>query len=67
VTRFYYINEMQFSDDLMLQKLSADEKQRALSYATIETPQRTDVGWVVTRNIHLGENVPDYKPCPVAE
>jgi protocatechuate 3,4-dioxygenase beta subunit len=64
---FYYINEMQFSDDPMLQKMNAEQKRNLLKYATVETPRRTQNSWEVTRDIHLGEGVPGYKPCPVAK
>lgn len=61
---YYPITEMQFSDDPMLQKMNAEQKLSMLKYAAVETPRRTQSGWEVTRDIHLGEGVPGYKPCP---
>jgi protocatechuate 3,4-dioxygenase beta subunit len=63
----YTIPELQFTDDPMYQQLSAEERQRSGEYVKAETPQRMGKGWVVTRDIHLGENVPGYKPCKIAE
>jgi protocatechuate 3,4-dioxygenase beta subunit len=62
---FYYINEIQFSDDPLYRRQSAQERRMAASYATVTTPRRTPAGWEVSRDIHLGEGVPGYKPCPV--
>jgi protocatechuate 3,4-dioxygenase beta subunit len=59
----YPIKEMQFGDDSMRQALSEQDRKREDDYAVVETPRKTAQGWEVTRDIQLGENVKDYKPC----
>jgi protocatechuate 3,4-dioxygenase beta subunit len=61
----YYIEELQFSDDPMRKQLSADDLKH-MEQAVIETPRKTTKGWEVTRDIRLGENVKNYKPCATA-
>jgi len=58
----YYIKELQFSDDPVRIKLSAEDRKHQED-AAIETPRKMAQGWEVTRDIRLGENVKDYKPC----
>jgi protocatechuate 3,4-dioxygenase beta subunit len=58
----YYISELQFSDDPVREQLTEEERKHQED-AAIETPRKTARGWEVTRDIRLGENVKDYKPC----
>jgi protocatechuate 3,4-dioxygenase beta subunit len=58
----YYIKELQFSDDPVRQQLTEDQRKHQED-AAIETPRKTAKGWEVTRDIRLGENVKNYKPC----
>jgi hypothetical protein len=63
----YIIDEMWFTDDAMFQRLSAAERAneaRGAGGSGIVTPHRKGRGWEVTRDIHLGEKVPGYEPCP---
>jgi len=63
----YPIDEMWFTDDVMLQRLSAQDRAneaRGIGGSAIVTPRRNGRGWEVTRDIHLGEKVPGYQPCP---
>ena len=62
----YIIDEMWFTDDVMFQRLSPEEREREARGAGgsgIVTPHRKGRGWEVTRDIHLGEKVPGYEPC----
>jgi protocatechuate 3,4-dioxygenase beta subunit len=59
----YFINELQFSDDPVRKQLTEEERKHQED-AAIETPRKTSEGWEITRDIRLGENVHDYKPCP---
>jgi protocatechuate 3,4-dioxygenase beta subunit len=61
----YYIEELQFSDDPMRKQLSEDDL-RHMEAAVVRTPRKTSKGWEVTRDIRLGENVKNYKPCSAA-
>jgi len=63
----YPIDEMWFTDDVMFQRLNAQiraEEARGTGGSGIVTPRRKGAGWEVTRDIHLGEKVPGYEPCP---
>jgi hypothetical protein len=57
-----YIRELQCSDDPVRAQLTAEERNHQED-AAVETPRKTAKGWEVTRDIRLGENVKDYKPC----
>ena len=62
----YPIKEVQFSDDPMRQQLSEQDRKSEENWTVVETPRKTAKGWEVTRDIRLGENVKDYKPCSPA-
>jgi protocatechuate 3,4-dioxygenase beta subunit len=59
----YAINELQFSDDPVRQQLSEADRKREEEWTVIATPRKTAQGWEVTRDIQLGERVPNYQPC----
>jgi len=59
----YFLNELQFSDDPMRKHMSAQDLKSIEDLVIVETPRKTAKGWEVTRDIRLGENVKDYKPC----
>lgn len=59
----YYIDDVQFTDD---PRLTAQRRasQRLRGGPGISTPARDDRGvWQVTRDIHLGQNIPGYASC----
>jgi len=59
----YYIGDIMFRDD---PKLTAEQLRRAdlgRAGSGIVTPQRKDGTWRVTRDIHLGRNIPGYSEC----
>lgn len=59
----YYIDDVQFTDD---PRLTPERRASATSRggAGITTPARDDRGvWHVTRDIHLGRNIPGYAAC----
>jgi protocatechuate 3,4-dioxygenase beta subunit len=63
----YIVDELWFSDDPMFQRMSAAERAQDSSGAggpAVGTPRRKGQGWQVTRDIHLGENIPGYEGCP---
>jgi protocatechuate 3,4-dioxygenase beta subunit len=56
----YYIDEMLFTDDPLF-KPGREEKRGG---SGIVTPMRDESGvWRVTRDIRLGQNIPDYPGC----
>ena len=63
----YYIDEMVFADDPMLQRMSAENLARmspGRGGRAITTPRRDASGaWRVTRDIYLGQNIPGYRQC----
>jgi protocatechuate 3,4-dioxygenase beta subunit len=59
----YVIDDIQFEDD---PRLSAAHRRMAQERggAGIVTPRRAESGrWLVTRDIVLGEHIPDYEDC----
>jgi hypothetical protein len=66
------IEDVHFSDDLRLQTLSGEDRERYLSGiggSGIVTPVRKgpDAPWRIERDIHLGRNVVGYPGCPVVK
>jgi protocatechuate 3,4-dioxygenase beta subunit len=58
----YYIDEILFTDDPLLKPAKMHEEKRGGSGIT--TPKRDGSGtWLVTRDIRLGLNIPDYPGC----
>jgi hypothetical protein len=64
----YYIDEINFTDDPVYQGLT-EEHRRFIDHhwggTGVVTPVRKGPVWTVSRDIHLGENIPGYKECPV--
>ncbi len=59
----YWIGDVLFDDD---PRLTAEERARSGSRGGpgIAVPRRTESGgWIVTRDIHLGQGVPGYPPA----
>jgi protocatechuate 3,4-dioxygenase beta subunit len=64
----YIIDELMFAGDPMFLRLTPEQRQS-------ETPgrggpgigklRRKGKGWEVTRDIHLGENIPGYEACEI--
>jgi protocatechuate 3,4-dioxygenase beta subunit len=62
----YIIDEMLFSDDPMFQRLSTTDRERetpGIGGPGVVTPRKKGKRWEVTRDIHLGEKVPEYETC----
>jgi protocatechuate 3,4-dioxygenase beta subunit len=57
----YYIDELLFEDDPHLTQQERDGISRARGGSGLTAPRRDAKGtWIVTRDIVLGKNVPDY-------
>jgi len=57
----YYIDDIMFSDDPKLTPAQISGTGRGGN--GIATPARRDGVWYVTRDIHLGRNIPGYRAC----
>ena len=62
----YYIDEVIFSDDPFLTTEQRQE-QPGRGGSGVTTPQRSPGAWHVTRDIHLGKNIPGYPGCKPKE
>jgi protocatechuate 3,4-dioxygenase beta subunit len=63
----YFIDEMLFTDDPMFARLSAEDRSRMAQDrggSAVVTPKRRGKVLQVTRDIHLGMNIPGYPGCP---
>ncbi len=58
----YYIDDIMFTDDA---KLTPGKISRLTNRGGngISTPIKKDGVWAVTRDIHLGKNIPGYRAC----
>jgi len=57
----YYVDEILFTDDPLLKPMREEQKRGG---SGITTPRRDSSGtWLVTRDIRLGLNIPDYPGC----
>jgi protocatechuate 3,4-dioxygenase beta subunit len=62
----YLIDELRFTDDPMYRRMTPEERRRedqGQGGSGVGTPRRRGKGSEVTRDIHLGENIADYRPC----
>jgi len=59
----YYIDDIMFADDPKLSIKQIKGSAMARGGNGISTPVRKDGVWLVTRDIHLGKNIPGYRPC----
>jgi hypothetical protein len=62
----YYIDEINFSDDPVYKGLTEEHRRFIDPHwggSGVVTPVRKGQVWTVTRDIHLGENIPGYKEC----
>jgi len=60
----YYIGNVEFTDDPRLTPERQERPGLLRGGSGITTPIRDSGGtWQVTRDIHLGENIPDYASC----
>jgi protocatechuate 3,4-dioxygenase beta subunit len=57
----YYIDDIMFSDDPKLTPAQISDRDRGGN--GIATPVERDGVWYVTRDIHLGKNIPGYRSC----
>jgi protocatechuate 3,4-dioxygenase beta subunit len=65
----YYIDDIVFTDDPLLPASERANQHRARAGSGVATPKRdgADGTWLVTRDIRLGLNIPDYpKGCGTA-
>ncbi len=65
----YYIDDIVFIDDPLLPASERANQDRARAGSGVATPKRDGAGgtWMVTRDIRLGLNIPDYpKACGTA-
>lgn len=65
----YSIDDLIFAGDPNFLRLSPQQRQsetHGKGGSGVTTPRRRGQGWEVTRDIHLGEDIPDYRPCPTA-
>ncbi len=65
----YYIDDIVFTDDPLLPASERANQSRARAGSGVATPKRdaADGTWMVTRDIRLGLNIPDYpKACGTA-
>lgn len=58
----YYIDEILFTDDPILKPQVRDSQPRRGGSGVV-TPARVAGVWQVTRDIHLGRNIPGYPGC----
>lgn len=57
----YYIDDLRFSDDPFLTRQEREDKEDGRGGSGLVEPRRNEEGErVVTRDIHLGQNVPGY-------
>jgi protocatechuate 3,4-dioxygenase beta subunit len=59
----YYIDDIMFSDDPKLTPQQTGSIAGGRGGYGISTPVRRDGIWYVTRDIHLGKNIPGYRTC----
>lgn len=60
----YYLDDVMFTDDPLLTPAARQRLSNARGGSGIVTPVRQGGAWHVTRDIHLGAQVPGYRPCP---
>ena len=59
----YYIDDIMFTDDPKLTSKQIKRIAKNRGGNGISTPLRKDGVWYVTRDIHLGQNIPGYRVC----
>jgi len=60
----YYIDNVVFSDDPLRHSIKASENAPPRAGSGMTTPVKDAAGvWQVTRDIHLGLNIPGYEAC----
>ncbi len=59
----YYIDDVMFTDDPLLTPAARAAHGTARAGSGVVTPSRTTTGWLVTRDIRLGVNIPGYPQC----
>ena len=59
----YYIDDIMFTDDPKLTSKQIKRIAKNRGGNGISTPLRKDGAWYVTRDIHLGQNIPGYRVC----
>jgi protocatechuate 3,4-dioxygenase beta subunit len=57
----YYLTSLKFTDDPLLSEADREEAEEGRGGNALATPHRNEEGvWIVTRDIILGWNVPEY-------
>ena len=59
----YYIDDIMFTDDPKLTPKQIRRIAKNRGGNGISTPLKKDGVWYVTRDIHLGHNIPGYRAC----
>lgn len=59
----YYIDDVMFADDPKLTRKQRASLVRERGGDGVSAPARKDGVWYVTRDIHLGRNIPGYRVC----
>ena len=59
----YYIDDIMFTDDPKLTPKQIRRIAKNRGANGISTPLMKDGVWYVTRDIHLGQNIPGYRAC----
>jgi protocatechuate 3,4-dioxygenase beta subunit len=59
----YYIDDIMFTDDPKLTPKQINRIAKNRGGNGISTPSKKDGVWHVTRDIHLGQDIPGYRPC----
>ncbi|RDZ27181.1 hypothetical protein [Lysobacter silvisoli] len=59
----YYLDDIMFADDPKLTRKQRDSLVRERGGDGVSTPARKDGVWYVTRDIHLGRNIPGHRAC----
>jgi len=62
----YIIDDLMFADDANLLRLTPEQRGQVTpgrGGSGVSVLRRAGNGWAANRDIHLGENVPDYEDC----
>lgn len=59
----YYVDDIMFTDDPKLTPTQIRRIAKNRGGNGISTPLKKDGVWYVTRDIHLGQNIPGYRAC----
>jgi protocatechuate 3,4-dioxygenase beta subunit len=59
----YYIDDVLFTDDPKLTPAQRRQLDQGRGGSGVATPSKRDGVWYVTRDIHLGRNIPGHRAC----